>query len=66
LNWLKDVLHSDSKEATNIIVFFHQLLWSEKDGVFKNYQLNSYSGRGEEVNFQTEIKPLFEKTNKST
>ncbi|MEP3208461.1 MAG: metallophosphoesterase [Maribacter sp.] len=66
LSWLKNVIERNAHEVDNIFVFFHQLLWWTKDGVFKNYPINSTSGRAENVNFWSEIYPLFENTNKPT
>ena len=64
LSWLKNTLKSQGNQANNIFVFFHQLLWCEKEGVFQNYKPNSYSGRGEEINFRTEVYELFKETGK--
>lgn len=59
LEWLKDELVAKSGYAKNIFVFFHQLLWWEKDNEFKNYKPNSLSGRAEQINFYSEVLPLF-------
>lgn len=59
LKWLKEELTTKSDEANNIFVFFHQILWWAKDNEFKNYKPNSPSGRAEEINFFSEVYPLF-------
>ena len=66
LSWLKHILATEGKKADHIFVFFHQLLWMEKEGIFKKYQLNSYSGRAEEINFRSVVCKLFEATKKQT
>jgi len=65
LNWLKNIVSIEATTVDNIFVFFHQVLWWEKDNIFKSFRLNSQSGRGDIINFWTEIYPLFEKTNKA-
>jgi len=65
LNFLKKVLKTDAQNARNIFVFSHQLLWwsTEKH---RNPAPNSRQGRDKEINFWSEIAPLFEATNKKT
>lgn len=63
LLWLKDVVNSKKDVVQHIFVFFHQLLWWEKDNEFKEYKPNSASGQNEHTNFSTEVYPLFDKLN---
>jgi hypothetical protein len=65
LEWLKNVMSLEAPKAQNIFVFFHQVLWWEKDNAYKDFGLNSLSGRGNSINFWDEIYPLFESTNKN-
>ncbi len=58
LIFLDSVVNSLSDTIKNVFIFQHQLLWVEKDNVFKNIRLNSTSGRAEEINFWTEVIPL--------
>jgi hypothetical protein len=58
LKFLKDILLS-SKEYENIFVFFHQILWWEKDNKYRRSYMNSKHGRAENINFWEEIYPLF-------
>lgn len=64
LEWLKNTMASEGTRVDNIFVFFHQVLWWEKDNEFKNFKLNSLSRRDEEINFWTIIHPLFEELEK--
>ncbi|WP_136468220.1 metallophosphoesterase family protein [Flagellimonas onchidii] len=66
LKWLRELVASKSGEVDNIFVFFHQVLWWKNDNIFKNFELNSVSGRDEEINFWDDIYSLFENTNKPT
>lgn len=43
----------------NIFVFVHQVLWWESDNEYSDISVNSLAGRGETVNFWSEIAPLF-------
>ena len=60
LDWLKEVLSTKKNNVDNVFVFFHQLLWWEKDNIYSKVRLNSSSGRGEKVNFFPEVNSLFE------
>ncbi len=59
LDFLKDVLNSKADKAEHIFVFFHQLLWWEKDNKYKNFKPNSFEGRADTINFWSEVEPLF-------
>ncbi len=60
LDWLKKEVATKASKAENVFIFFHQILWWAKDNEYKNYPPNSPSGRAEEINFFSEIYPLFE------
>lgn len=60
LTWLQNEIQIKAKTSRNIFVFFHQLLWWSKENQYKGYAPNSPSGRAEEINFFTEVYPLFE------
>jgi len=60
LTWLQNEIETKAKTSRNIFVFFHQLLWWGKENQYKGYAPNSPSGRAEEINFFTEVHPLFE------
>jgi len=58
LDFLKSsLLQADAVD--NIYVFFHQLIWWENNNIYKNVALNSLQGRAENINYWTEIEPLF-------
>ncbi|MEO9531630.1 MAG: T9SS type A sorting domain-containing protein [Crocinitomicaceae bacterium] len=58
LDFLKTTL-SDLSEVRNIYVFMHQLIWREDDNKYAYIAVNSFVGRADEVNFWTEVEPLF-------
>ncbi|MCI5163942.1 MAG: hypothetical protein D3917_18385 [Candidatus Electrothrix sp. AX5] len=58
LKFLKNIL-SSSQHHKNIFVFFHQILWWEKDNKYRRSYMNSKSGRAENINFWEKIYPLF-------
>lgn len=59
LQFLQDVLSSQFENVDNIFVFFHQLLWWEPDNIYQNIQMNSMAGRDDDINFWSEVEPLF-------
>ncbi len=59
LQFLESVLDNNHQEVENIFVFFHQLLWWSPDNAYKNFTLNSLSGRADSINFWDEVEPLF-------
>ena len=59
LQFLQDVLISQSENVNNIFVFFHQLLWWEPDNIYQNIDMNSLAGRDDAINFWSEVEPLF-------
>lgn len=58
LDFLKQSV-SDTDHVNNIFVFFHQVLWWDSANRFHKVRFNSDSGRGEVINFWTDIEPLF-------
>lgn len=61
MEFLKKTL-KDHSHVKNIFVFVHQVLWLEKDNVFKKVKPNSFHGKADSINFWTEVEPLFHKT----
>lgn len=59
LQFLQDVVQNRASAADNIYVFFHQILWKEADNPFNYIHWNSSVGRGESVNFWSEVEPIF-------
>ncbi len=59
LTWLQNEIQTKAKTSRNVFVFFHQLLWWNIENQYKGYPPNSPSGRAEEINFFTEVYPLF-------
>jgi len=59
LIFLKDVINSKAAVSENIFVFFHQLLWWDKNNIYQNIKLNSKEGRADSINFWTEVEPMF-------
>lgn len=65
LAFLKKTLEEDAKDATNIFIFMHQLIWWDKEKRnFKRPRPNSTKGRANTVNYWNTIKPLLTNTNK--
>jgi len=61
LNFLKKVLAGNPEKVENVFVFFHQVLWWDKDNIYKNVHINSVDYRSDSLNFFTEIEPMFKK-----
>lgn len=59
LAFLAETLSIQASEAHNIFVFFHQLLWWDSNNIYQNVILNSLADRDEQINFWTEVEPLF-------
>lgn len=59
LEFLQEVINDNASSVDNIYVFFHQILWRESDNQFYYIAWNSSAGRGDTVNFWTEVEPLF-------
>ena len=59
LTWLQKEISEKAKISRNIFVFFHQVLWWSAQNEYKGYPPNSPSGRAEEINFFSEVYPLF-------
>ncbi|MEL6845302.1 MAG: hypothetical protein AAFP02_19015, partial [Bacteroidota bacterium] len=60
LIWLQQELNEKAIGATNVFVFFHQLLWWTEDNIYRKVRLNSTQGRADSINFWTEVFPLFD------
>ena len=63
LLFLQNVVSENSQSVDNIFVFFHQELWWEADNKYKDIIPNSFYNRADEINFWTEIEPLFNNLN---
>jgi hypothetical protein len=59
LNFLKNVLKEREEKVQNIYVFFHQVLWLQSGTKYEEIRPNSFSGRANEINFWTQVEPLF-------
>lgn len=59
LSFLKKVLGINRRFTKNIFVFFHQLIWWDEENKYAGIYPNSLEGRAGEINFWTEIEPLF-------
>jgi len=59
LNFLKKTLKEKNEKIHNIYVFFHQVLWVQKGTKYEEIRPNSLAGRATEINFWSEIEPLF-------
>ncbi|MCB0279071.1 MAG: metallophosphoesterase [Calditrichaeota bacterium] len=59
LDFLKEILMQQAGLSHNVFVFFHQILWRDSDSPFKYIIYNSGAGRGDSINFWTEVEPLF-------
>ena len=59
LVFLTNVIQNNAGITDNIYVFFHQVLWKAPGNEFDHIQWNSHAGRGENLNFWSEVMPLF-------
>jgi len=59
LIFLQDLLETEISDTANIFVFFHQLMWWEKDNKYGVLKLNSFEDKADTLNFWTEVEPLF-------
>lgn len=64
LNFLMHTLDSLGSEAEHIFVFVHHMLWWENDNVFALAEPNGLAQKAENVNFWTEIEPMFNSLDK--
>jgi hypothetical protein len=58
LAFLKTYVQSPT-QYKHVFVFFHQVLWWAPDEKYPDLRINSSDGRGPQINFWTEIEPLF-------
>lgn len=63
LDFLKETL-MNTADTRNIFVFFHQLLWWDKNNKYQFVRMNSMEGRADTINFWDEIIPLFKEIKK--
>ncbi|MFC0603414.1 metallophosphoesterase family protein [Winogradskyella pulchriflava] len=63
LIFLKNTIRNKGKKARNIFVFVHQIIWWTPSEYSKPFPNSTY-GRGEEVNYWSEIEPLLTKSGK--
>lgn len=56
---LEKLIESKHQLVDNIFVFFHQLLWWEKDNRYSGITPNSFAGRATTINFWSQVEPLF-------
>lgn len=59
LVFLQNTLSEQADSHDNIFVMMHQLLWWSPDNEYSVITLNSLEGRASEINFWSEIEPLF-------
>ncbi|MDA7501673.1 T9SS type A sorting domain-containing protein [Chitinophagales bacterium] len=59
LQFLSEVLREEVENNTNVFVFFHQLLWRGSHNEFNYITWNSGAGRDGDVNFWTDVEPMF-------
>lgn len=59
LTFLQNTLSAKAAGVKNIYVFFHHLLWWAPDNIYKNVKANSVADRDPNMNFWTEVEPLF-------
>jgi len=59
LTFLQSTINENASKVHNIFVFFHQMLWWSNDNKYANLVSNSYFDRADEINFWTEIEPIF-------
>ncbi len=59
LQFLQTTVNDNFLSVDNIYVFFHQILWKEIDNQFNYILWNSSAGRGDTINFWTDVEPVF-------
>jgi hypothetical protein len=59
LTFLQNTINNEASTHDNIFVMTHQLLWWDSENQYSGITLNSLAGRASEINFWTEIEPLF-------
>ena len=58
MDFLKETI-LNSADARNIFVFFHQLLWWDRNNKYQYVRMNSREGRADTINFWDEVIPVF-------
>lgn len=61
LDMISDAFDDYLLTVDNIFVFFHQILWREKDNIYSETKPNSFEGRADTINFWSSVEPLFQK-----
>lgn len=64
LDFLTNTLDSLGQTSEHIFVFVHHMIWWEEDNVFRLALPNSLAQKAQQVNFWTEIEPLFNELDK--
>ncbi len=59
MTFLKKTLKK-AKRYRRIFVFFHQVLWWSPEGPYSDLKINSLDGRTPQINFWSEVEPLFQ------
>jgi hypothetical protein len=59
LQFLQRTVDSLASHRENIYVFFHQILWKEGGTPFNYINWNSDEGKGKNINFWSEVIPIF-------
>lgn len=65
LIYLKKLLKDSAEKADHIFVYFHQVLWWTPNKKYSDIRVNSREGRDPNLNFRSEIEPLFHQLNKA-
>ena len=64
LAFLKKTLTEKGPQATNVFVFFHQLIWWKDELPYNKWQPNSFQGKADTLNFHSHVFPLFKSLKK--
>ena len=59
LEYLQQVLNENFRQVDHIFVFFHQVLWWERENKYGKVRPNSKEGRASQINFWDTIVPIF-------
>ena len=59
LDFLQEVLDENYRRVDHIFVFFHQVLWWERENKYGKVRPNSKEGRADQINFWDTIVPIF-------
>ncbi len=61
--FIRKILDEQAAFVDNVFVFFHQMLWWTPYNIYRDLKSNSLEGRAFEINFWSDVEPLFKALN---